>query len=488
MNRKLAASLGVAAIAAAAAGGGYWVATHRMMAAPGAPDAAARDARKPLYWHDPMYPQQKFDKPGKSPFMDMMLVPVYGNAGGDDSAVSISSRVVQNLGVRTAEAKRAPLGRRLEVVGAVAYDERAVALVQARVGGYVEKLYVRAPLDPVAAGQPLADIVAPDWAAAQEEYLALRRMPGVDAALRDAARQRHAVLGMPEATIASLESGGKARTRVTLTAPTGGVVGELGAREGMTVTPGTTLFRINGLGTVWVNAEVPETDSALVRPGAPVKGTVPALPGETFAGRVAVVLPEVNPTTRTLKARIELANPAGRLKPGMFATIELAASVRPDAVVVPTEALIRTGERTVVVVADAAQDGKQLFKPVEVEAGAEAAGFTEIRKGIEPGTKVVVSGQFLIDSEASLKGAGTRMGEAPPSQEHRGEAKVEKVGKGAVTLSHGPIPSMQWGPMTMDFKLPAGAPAAIKEGDAVTFAFKPAPGGQFEITSIGPKR
>jgi Cu(I)/Ag(I) efflux system membrane fusion protein len=490
MNRKFTTAIGAVAVAVAGIGGGYWFAMQRMTPGTNTQAAApAPDGKKPLYWHDPMYPQQKFDKPGKSPFMDMPLVAVYADAGGNDAGVTISPRVVQNLGIRTVEARRAPLARKFEAVGAVAYDERAVSIVQARVSGYVEKLHVRAPLDPVTKGQPLADIVAPDWVAAQEEYLALRRMPQADESLRQAARQRLGVLGMPESTIAALDADAKPRPRVTVIAPTAGVVGELGAREGMTVMPGLTLFRINGLDTVWVNAEVPETQAAVAKPGNPVQATVPAFPGETFNGRIAAILPEVNAATRTLKARIELGNPGQRLKPGMFATVEFMSATRAEVVVVPTEALIRTGERTVVVVADTAKDGKPLFKPVDVEIGAESDGMTEIRKGVLAGTKVVVSGQFLIDSEASLKGTATRLGEASPAQEHRGEGKVEKISKQAVTLSHGPIPSMQWGPMTMDFKLPAsGPPADLKEGAKVTFGFRQGKAGDFEITSIEAKK
>jgi Cu(I)/Ag(I) efflux system membrane fusion protein len=412
MNR-IALAAGAVALAAAGIGAGYWFAMHRMAAEMGEQAAAPAPAgKKPLYWHDPMYPQQKFDKPGKSPFMDMMLVPVYGDdAGGGTPApgVTIDPRIAQNLGVRTSEARRAPISRKVQAVGAVAYDERSVSLVQARVGGYVEKLHVRAPLDPVAKGQPLADIVAADWTAAQEEYLALLRAPQADDALRQAARQRLVVLGMPESSIAELQKDGRPRTRVTVSAPSSGVIGELGAREGMTVMPGVTLFRINGLDSVWVNAEVPEAQAAAVRPGNAVEATVPAFPGEVFKGRISAVLPEVNAATRTLRARIELANPGHRLTPGMYATVDLAASGRGEAVLVPTEALIRTGERTVVVVAEGNR-----FRTVEVEPGVESGGMTEIRKGIEAGAKVVVSGQFLIDSEASLKGATTRLGDAPP--------------------------------------------------------------------------
>ena len=489
MKRRMLIGFVCVTVIAAAIGLGYWFAMHRMMASMQGSVAEVKSAeaagRKPLYWHDPMYPQQKFDKPGKSPFMDMMLVPVYGDEAGGDSGVSISSRVVQNLGVRTAEVTEAPLESRVEAVGAVAFDERNVAVVQARVNGFIERLFARAPLDPVAKGQPLAEILAPDWVAAQEEYLALRKSGLATEALMRGARQRLVLLGMPEVVIEQLEREGHLSTRITLTAPISGVIAELGAREGMAVAPGAMLFRINGLSTVWVNAEVPEAQASLLAPGARVEATVPGYPGEKFMGRVSAILPEVNAATRTLKARVEVANAQGKLKPGMYATVDLAPRARSAVLVVPTEAVIRTGERAVVLVADTAQDGKQLFKPVDVEVGTEAGGKTEIRKGLARGMKVVTSGQFLIDSEASLKATGSRLTEAPAAQVHRGEAKVEKIGKDEVTLSHGPIPSMQWGEMTMDFVKPKGGlPPAVKEGSKVIFEFKPNDKGQFEITSI----
>ena len=369
-------------------------------------------ARKVLYWYDPMVPGSKFDKPGKSPFMDMMLVPVYAEEGGDDSSVKISSRVVQNLGVRTVEAQRGTLQKKIVAVGTVAFDERGVSVVQARVGGYIEKLFVRAPLDIVAKGQALAEILAPDWVAAQEEYLALARSPQADEALRHAARQRLVLLGVPESTIAAVESSGKAQPRITLHSPSSGVVVELGAREGMTVMPGATLFRINALSTVWIDVDIPESQASAVSPGSPVHAIFAAYPGEQFSGHISAIIPQVSSATRTLKARIELANREARLKPGMYATVELSAPERRDAMLVPSESLIRTGQRSIVVVADVAQDGKQRFKPVDVVAGDEAGGMTEIVKGIEPGMKVVVSGQFLIDSEASLKSTLDRMNEA----------------------------------------------------------------------------
>jgi Cu(I)/Ag(I) efflux system membrane fusion protein len=447
--------------------------------------------KKVLYWHDPMVPGQKFDKPGKSPFMDMQLVPVYAGDAGDEGKVSISPRVQQNLGIRTAEVTKGQLSAPVEAVGSVAYNERDVALVQARSNGFVERLYVRAPLDPVRKGQPLAELYVPEWVAAQEEYLSIKRMPNADAALLDAARQRMRLVGMIDDQIRLVESTGKTHSRLMISAPISGVIAELGAREGMTVMAGAPLFRINGLGTVWVNAEVPENLAAMIRPGSAVEARTPALPGTIFKGKVSAILPEVNAATRTLKARIEVANPSGQLVPGMFASIGLRSAAGKDVLLVPSEAVIQTGTRNVVMVAQ----GEGNFLPVDVEIGTEANGQSEIRKGLEAGQKVVVSGQFLIDSEASLTGTATRMGEmpatggekAPEGPVHRGEGKVEKIDKDEITLSHGPIPTLQWGAMTMGFKLPAGGlPPNIAVGDTVAFGIRQTKDGAYQITAIAP--
>jgi membrane fusion protein, copper/silver efflux system len=427
MKSKILIIGGVMVSLVAGIGGGYWFAMNRMMAEMSAQaDAtvAAAGDKKPLYYYDPMYPQQKFDKPGKSPFMDMMLVPVYGDGGADNSSVKISSRIVQNLGIRLGTVTRGTLDKKIEVAGAIAFDERAVAVVQARVNGYVEKLFVRAPLDAVVKGQRLAEILAPDWVAAQEEYLSLRKNTLANDDLRQAARQRLILLGMAESTVAGIEADGRVRPRITLFAPVSGVVTELGAREGMAVAPGATLFRINGLSTVWINADVPETQAAELKLGSAIEATVPAYPGEVFKGRVQALLPDVNAITRTLKARIEVANPQQRLTPGMFATIAISSSVASDMLLVPTEAVIETGKRRVVIIADQAQDGKQQFIPADVVIGMEANGMTEIKRGLKPGMKIVLSGQFLIDSEASLKGTISRMSDAPVAADD-GEKKAE---------------------------------------------------------------
>jgi membrane fusion protein, copper/silver efflux system len=409
----------LAALLAAAAGGGYWFAMRRMHAQLSAPPAAAAASpaighegkagpesdRKVLYWHDPMVPGPKFDKPGKSPFMDMQLVPVYADEGADQGKVSISSRTLQNLGIRIAEVQEGRMDMGFTATGAVSVDERSLIAVQARVTGYIEKLYVRAQYDTVKRGQALVDIYSPEWLAAQEEYLVLRRstQPGVEA-LAHAARQRLLLLGVAESQVQRIEQTEQPAPRVTLYAPEDGVVWELGVRDGMSVNRGVTLFRLAQLGSVWVHAEVPETEAALVRPGAPITARASAFPEARYQGMVAALLPDVNSATRTIKARIVLVNPAGRLKPGMFVTVAFESAAKP-ALMVPAEAVIHTGTRTVVILAE---DGGK-FRPVDVEAGRESADMTEIRKGLNAGQKVVASGQFLIDSEASLKSTLTRL-------------------------------------------------------------------------------
>jgi Cu(I)/Ag(I) efflux system membrane fusion protein len=396
--------------------------------APAATGAQAEPAaaRKILYWHDPMVPGQKFDKPGKSPFMDMQLVPVYADGDNDSEQVTISPRMQQNLGVRIAEVTTGALTQKLEVPGSIAYNERDVAVVTARVGGFVERLHVRAPLDPVKQGQPLVEIYVPEWIAAQEEYLAVKRMQGhATEPLVAAARQRMLLAGMNEEQVRSAEAGGKVQPRFTLTAPIGGVIAELGVREGVTVMAGAALFRINGLSSVWVYAEIPESRASLLRVGAGVETRTPALPGKIFKGRVAAILPEVNPATRTLKARIEVTNSGGLLTPGMFASVDFAPSTRGEVLLVPSEAVIQTGQRRIVIV----QIEGGAFQPVDVEIGAEANGQLEIRKGLFAGQKVVISGQFLIDSEASLKGATARMADMPPAKDAADPHAAHGAGK-----------------------------------------------------------
>jgi Cu(I)/Ag(I) efflux system membrane fusion protein len=453
-------------------------------------DMDPANGRKVLYYHDPMVPGNKFDKPAKSPFMNMMLVPVYADGDTDQGKVTVSPRIQQNLGIRTALVTQGKLTPQVAAVGSIVFNERDQAIVQARATGYVERLHVRATLDRVAKGQVLAELYVPDWVAAQEEFLSLKRMKEDDlAGLVDGARQRMRQAGMSEDQIRVVERTGKTQPRTTIVAPIGGVVVELAAREGMTVMPGAPLFRINGLSTVWANAEVPESQAALVRPGAMVRAQSPAVPGVSFEGRVQALLPDVNATTRTLKARLELANPGFRLVPGMFVSMQFMDARAENVLLVPSEAVIQTGKRAVVILAE--DNGR--FRPVEVQAGIEASGQTEIKQGLQAGQKVVVSSQFLIDSEASLKGVEARLNGAPPAAaasttpRHEGEAKIEAIDKDTLTLSHGPIPSIKWGPMTMEFKRPppSALPRNLQVGDSITFEFFMGPDGA-QLTRVSP--
>lgn len=503
MNRKIIAIALLAAVIVGAGGYGvYRLGMNKGMdAAAGAVQAGQPGAggavdqatgKRVLYWHDPMVPGQKFDKPGKSPFMDMQLVPVYADAPADEGKVGISPALQQNLGMRTAEVTRGRLAAGVEAVGSVVYNERDVALVQARSAGFVERLFVRAPFEAVKKGQPLVSLYVPDWVATQEEFLAVKGMSGAGTeGLLDGARQRMRLAGMSEAQVRAIETGGKVQPRVTVSAPVAGVVSELAVREGMTLAAGAPMFKINGLDTVWVNAEVPEAAASQVRPGSAVEARTPSSPDTVLRGRVSALLPEVDASTRTLRARIELDNPGGRLVPGMFATVRFTPDASAETLLVPTEAVIQTGERSVVMLAL----GEGKFTPVEVDIGGEAGGKTEIRRGLEAGQKVVASGQFLIDSEASLRGMATRVA-APvqPAQPkpsdarpalHRGEGKVESIDKDEIVLSHGPIASLKWPPMTMGFKLPArGLPGKFAPGDSVSFEFRESAEGEYEIVSI----
>jgi Cu(I)/Ag(I) efflux system membrane fusion protein len=481
--KKLALSLAVLVAVGAAGYGGYRLAEHRLArAVPNQADAGrtAQDGagKRVLYWYDPMYPQQKFDKPGKSPFMDMQLVPKYADEV-EGGTVSISPQVVQNLGVRTAVAKKGTLEQRFDAVGTVAYNERGVVQLQARAAGFVEKLHARAPLDPVKKGAPLVDMLYPEWAGAQEEYLLLRKNNSPELKpLVQAARQRLALLGMSEEEIAAVEGEGRVRQRFTRYAPISGVIAELGVREGMAVMQGHTMFRIVDLSTVWVNAEIPETQAAAVVPGSRAEARVAAYPEAKFEGRVGAILPEVNAATRTVRTRIELANPGARLKPGMFATLSFVPGRGKEMLLVPTEAVIRTGERSIVIVSQ----GKGRFNPQQVEVGAEHSGLSEIRKGLGEGASVVLSGQFLIDSEASLSGSIARLGTAtePAAKEggHKGRGKVTQVDpqKGRIEIAHEPIASLKWPAMQMGFVAADKSQlSGLKQGDAVQFELRREP-------------
>lgn len=391
----------ILAVALAAGGAGYWAgqrgATPQMQA------AAPAGPGKVLYYYDPMFPNRKFAKPGKSPFMDMQLVPKYASAGSASgpAGVTIDPAARQSLGLRVVAARMGSLAGSLDVTGAVDFNQRDVAIIQARSGGFVQRVYARAPGDLVRAGAPIADLLLPEWGGAQTEFLGVKRLGRAD--LTAAARQRLRLLGMSDALIAGVERSGRPNGVVTVTTPISGVIQTLDARQGVALATGQTLAQVNGLGTVWLNAAVPEARLGDVHIGRKATATLTGFPGETFGGRVIAILPTAQADSRTLTVRIELANRSGRLRPGMFANVSLGGDARP-ALLVPGEAVIRTGTRSLVMLA--ANDGR--YRPAEVRTGREAGGQAEILAGLAEGEKVVASGQFLLDSEASLTGIAVR--------------------------------------------------------------------------------
>jgi Cu(I)/Ag(I) efflux system membrane fusion protein len=253
----------------------------------------------------------------------------------------------------------------------------------------------------VRAGAPIADVQLPEWSGAQTEFLAVRRLGRPD--LTAAARQRLKLLGMSDGVIASVERSGRTNGMITITSPLSGVIQTLDVRAGMTLTQGQTLAQVVGIGTVWLNAAVPEAQAGSVRVGQSASATLTAFPGQTFGGRIIAILPTAQADSRTITVRIELANRGGRLRPGMFAQVALGAAGN-SVLLVPSEAVIRTGTRTIVMLAI----GNGRYQPAEVRTGREGGGKTEILEGLAVGEKVVASGQFLLDSEASLTGIPAR--------------------------------------------------------------------------------
>ncbi|MBT9495614.1 MAG: efflux RND transporter periplasmic adaptor subunit [Paucibacter sp.] len=462
------------------------------------PQVASMDERKPLYWYDPMVPTQKFEKPGKSPFMDMPLVPKYANkdAGEDADAaagVSVSPQAVQSLGLRVATVVRASVGASIDAVGSLQLNDRDVSIVQARSAGFVERVYARAPGDVISTGAPLVDLLLPEWVAAQREFLAVKALN--ETALTQAARQRLSLLGMSETVIGQVERSGQTQGNVTVRAPNSGLLAELMVRQGMTVSQGMSLARINGLSSVWLEAAVPEAQAGAIQGGLAVEARLSAFPGEVFRGKVAAVLPESSRETRTLRVRIELPNPQQRLKAGMFAQVGLSGP-KTEAIVVPAEAIIRTGKRAIAYVVDA--PGR--YRPVDVEIGQEIGDKLVVRRGLEPGQHVVASAQFLIDSEASLQGlvparllpasAPASASAARPAQGpvHSTTGTITALTDDAVTLQHAAVPALQWPAMTMGFKLlDPKLKAGLQPKQVVQFSFTQQ-GDDYVITAIKPAR
>ena len=358
--------------------------------------------KEPLYWVAPMDSNYRRDIAGKSP-MGMDLVPVYATDDDAPGIVKISPEVVNNLGVRTAVAKMQSMQADIRTVGYVQYDQDNLVHIHPRVEGWIERLYVKAEGNPVLEGQPLYDLYSPQLVNAQEELvLALRRD---SSRLVEAAEDRLLALQLSKDFVNRLKRDKKVQQTVTFTAPQSGVVDNLNIREGFFVGPKTTLMSIGALDNVWVEAEVFERQAAILEQGLPVTMGLDYLPAKQWTGRVDYVYPSLDEKTRTLRVRLRFNNEGGELRPNMFAQVIIHADGGGETLVIPREALIRTGEQDRVVLAL----GEGRFKSIAVRSGRYSSEYAEILDGLDPGDTVVASAQFLLDSESSRTSDFKRM-------------------------------------------------------------------------------
>lgn len=444
-----------------------------------------------VFYRHPMNPSITSDKPAKDE-MGMDYIPVYkdgGQTGADDGSVTISPAIVNNMGVRTARVEQGALARRIDSVGYIGYDEERVHHVHLRTEGWVERLNVKFVGDRVKQGELLFELYSPKLVTAQEEYL--QALETGNKGLINASRTRLRALGVADEQIAKLGQTRKVDQLVKSYAHQDGVVRDLNIREGMFVEPATEAVSLVDLSSVWILADVFEQQAEWVAVGQQAEVRLPYLPGKVWKGVVDYIYPSLDPTTRTLKVRLQFANPEEMLKPNMYADITIFAGEKSGALSIPREALIRTGQEQRVIMA--LGDGK--FAPRAVRPGMESGERVEITEGLKEGEQVVVSGQFLIDSESNLRASLTRM---TPVDTQAAQQSVEKIARGVgvvntvaddkVNISHGPIAALNWPAMTMDFKWSDPAQAArIKPGDSVEFEFKEGAGGQYLVTKITPK-
>jgi len=441
-----------------------------------------------LYWVAPMDPSYRRDKPGKSP-MGMDLVPVYAEDTADGDAVRIDPVVVQNLGVRTAKAQRRSLFRKVEATGYVGFDESRVSQINLRTEGWIERLLVKNEGERVKKGQLLFEFYSPQLVNAQKEYVQARRRN--DGGLITAAEEKLLALGMVHADIQRLEKTSKVSNTVQVLAPQDGTVTSLNVIEGMYVKPATGIMSLADLSSVWLQAEVFESQADWVVESQSAEARLNYLPGEVFSGRVDYVYPVLDPKTRTLQVRLRFDNPDERMKPNMYASVTIFGKSRPEALSIPREALIRGQDTSRVVVAL----GGGKFSVHEVMTGIESGGWVEIVVGLNAGDEVVTSAQFLIDSEASLAGSIRRLDAAAAAHagHHAGHQTV--FGSGIVEavdpagrrirISHGPIEALGWTAMTMEFDVLPGADlAAIRVGQNIHFSLSPSKAGDYVISDI----
>lgn len=434
-----------------------------------------------LYWVAPMDPNYRRDKPGKSP-MGMDLEPVYSDGGGEENSdetgpvVKISAAVENNLGVRTANVESGKLWRKINTVGYVGLDESKLTHVHLRVDGWIEKLAVKIEGDRVKKGERLFDLYSPKLVNAMEEYVQALRSK--NQRLSSASRAKLKSLGIGKKQINDVKKTRKVPQTISIYASQDGIVTMLMVREGMYVKPANRVMTLADLSSVWVLAEVFESQSAWVELGQSADVELSFIPGRTWAGKVDYVYPILDAKNRTLKVRLRFENPGETLKPNMYANVSIYGGAKENILSVPREALLRSGGTERLIIAK----GSGRFAQRIVVAGLESGDFVEIISGINAGEKVVTSAQFLIDSEASLKASLSRMTDPVDTLESK-EKEIMDVpvkGKGVITslmkdhamitLQHEPIEILGWPEMTMDFTTKKGVSLDdLSVGDIVTF-------------------
>ena len=402
-----------------------------------ASSAVPSGPREVLFYRNPMDPTITSPVPAKDE-MGMDYVPVYADEVADaargGATVTIDPAVVQNMNVLTAVAEQGELTREIRTVGYLEYDQQKMVSVTTKYPGWIEKVFVNYVGEPVRKEQPLFEIYSPELVQTEQDLLSAiefaRRMAGAteDAHQRaldlvEASRQRLVYWDVTQEQIQKLEETGKVFRTLTVVAPAGGVVMmRMPGLEGMAVKPGMELFHIANMSSLWLSVEAFENQIRWLQVGSVAEVSLSYFPGETFSGRVRFIEPQINEATRTVPLKLEVPNRGGRLRAGMYATVRFQPVVVQDAVLVPAPAVLRTGQRNLVVVAE----GEGRFTPREVRLGVEGDGRVEILSGLRPGERVVTSAQFLIDSESNLReavqkllAARTAASEAPASAAHR---------------------------------------------------------------------
>jgi Cu(I)/Ag(I) efflux system membrane fusion protein len=352
----------------------------------------------------PMHPQIIRDKPGSCPICGMDLVEKEAEQNPEeDVIVKISPAVENNMGVRTTEVIKDRLWRRIDTVGYVGFDDNRISHIHLRTKGWIEKLLVKSEGERITKGQLLFEVYAPELVNAQEEYL--QALSSGNRGLARASRERLQALGISEEQIKSISKTRKARQYVKVFARQDGIIDKLNVREGMFVMPQMEVMSLADLSSVWILAEIFESQADWVKTGQPAEVKLSYLPGRVWEGEVEYIYPSLDPKTRTLKVRLRFDNKDETLKPNMFSDVTIYGGAKREVMIIPREALIRTGTKERVIVSM----GNGRFQPRNVTAGIETGEQLEIIKGLEVGERIVTSGQFLIDSEASLKASLARM-------------------------------------------------------------------------------